>query len=166
MKNKATVYVLVTAVALVWGLIIYRVYSAISAGGDDTPPVSSVNSAKESFNDYSLPKDTAKLQLNYRDPFGLTIQKDTVRVAKEHIVNQIKKLPQPQFNWDFIKYSGYLKNPTSKKLIAFLTVNGKDVALAEGETIDNVRLLKNLHDSVKVSFNGKIKYIPLHAKTL
>lgn len=159
------VYVLIAAVVLVWGMVGYSFYSRLTTG-DDTTTASPVKIGKETFNDYSLPKDTVKLLLNYRDPFGQVVQKDTVMPKKSQMISQVKRsaIAAP-FNWDFIKYLGYLKNPASKKLIAFLTINGKDVTLADGETMDNVRLLKNLRDSVKISFNGKVKYIPLHART-
>jgi hypothetical protein len=40
----------------------------------------------------------------------------------------------PPFNWDVIRYSGYIKNPGSKKLIAFMKVNGQEAMMSEGET--------------------------------
>lgn len=154
-------YVLMAVVALIWSLIGYRVYSALSSG-DDTIEFKPPKFVKVGFNDYSLTKDTMRLLLNYRDPFGLSVPKDTIKIVKTHPVNHTSRPSAPQLNWEFIKYSGYLRNPGTKKLIAFLTINGKNVTITEGETIENVRLLKNLRDSIKISFNGKIKFIPLH----
>lgn len=166
MKNKPTVYILLSAVVLIWGLIGYRVYSAITTP-DDTVPISPMKSVRETFNDYSLPQDTGKLLLNYHDPFGQVAPKDTARSEKVAIVRAAKPATAvTPFSWAFINYSGYLRDPATKKLVAFLTINGKGVTMAEGETMDNVRLLKNFRDSVKISFNGRTKYLALHARTL
>ena len=69
-------------------------------------------------------------------------------------------------DWGFIQYSGYIRNPGSKKLVAIMTVNGKNVMMAEGETTDQVKLLKNLRDSIKISFKGKTKFIVMHTGNL
>jgi len=165
MKNKKLTYFLIVVVAGVWGLIIYRVFSAVGNDGDAQPVV--IKPLKEVFNDYTIPKDTTKLLLNYRDPFGLTKQKDTAI----KINNSIKSKPvitiaaKPAVNWSFITYSGYIRNPSTKKLVALVSVNGQNLALSEGETKSRVTLLKNLGDSIKVSFDGKIKFIAMKTGT-
>lgn len=161
MKNKKLTYVLGLAVLVVWGLIIYRVVAAASSDNDDAP-VASAPIKKEPYNDYTIPKDTAHLLLNYRDPFGLVKQKDTSKVLPVHSHKIAGLAPKPIFNWGFIKYSGYMRNPGSKKLLAILTINGKGVNMAEGETIDKVKLLRNMGDSVKVRYDGHTKFITIH----
>jgi len=160
MKNKKLTYVLGLAVLVVWGLIIYRV---VAAGSDnDDVPVATAPIKKEAYNDYTIPKDTTRLLLNYRDPFGLVKQKDTIKIspARSHKISAIAS--KPVFNWGFIKYSGYMRNPGSKKLLAILTINGRSVNMAEGETADKVKLLRNMGDSVKVSCDGHTKFITIH----
>jgi hypothetical protein len=164
MKNKTLTYVLGVAVAIIWGLIIYRVVTGLRAN-DDSDVNIAVNTVKEPYNDYSIPKDTTRLLLNYRDPFGLVKPKDTIKVIPV-VSHKATIIPKPSINWSFIKYSGYIRNPKSKKLIAILTINGRNVLLAEGEADDNVKLLKNLRDSIRISFNGKIKYISMHSGQL
>jgi len=160
MKNKKFTYLLGAVVLLVWGMIIYRIFTA-AAGSDNATPLLSNREQKEPYNDYALPKDTTRLLLNYRDPFGLVKFKDTADIAvKSHRRGKVVLAPaKPAFNWSFIKYSGYIHNPASKKLIALVTVNGKNVMLSEGETKENVRLIKNMRDSIRVSFNGQTKFI-------
>lgn len=161
MKNKKLTYFLIFIVLAVWGLIIYRVFDA--AGGNDDPvPVAAIKPAKESYNDFSIPKDTTKLLLNYRDPFGLIKFKDTVAQPVVHHAKSAIQLPiKPAVNWSFIQYSGYIRNPSSKKLIALVSINGKNEMLLEGDTKSQVKLLRNLRDSIKVSFNGKTKFIAI-----
>jgi len=157
MKNKKLTYLLGLVVAVVWGLIIYRVIVA-SGGSDDNLPVVAKTAVKEPYDDDKPPKDTIHLLLNYRDPFGLVQFKDTTRASanKRTVTN---RTVAPIFDWSFIKYSGYIRNPGSKKLIAIMSINGESVTMAEGETADKVKLIKNMRDSVKVSFNGRSHFI-------
>jgi len=160
MKNKTLTYGLGVAVLVVWGLILYRVFAYVKTddSGDGTP----VAFTKEPYNDYAVKKDTSILTLKYRDPFGLVRAPDTDKVIFKHRVPLNAATPKQAFNWDFIKYTGYIRNPETKKLIAILQINGKSAMMAEGEVSDNVKLLKNAQDSVKVRFNGKEKYIVIH----
>ncbi|WP_184550895.1 hypothetical protein [Mucilaginibacter sp. FT3.2] len=161
-KNKVLTYLMVAGVLVVWGLIIYKVVLAYSGGTDDTyvPPTA----AKEIFNDFAIPKDTGRLLLNYRDPFGLAAKKDTAkpRPAGRLLLKPVTAMP-PAFNWDIIRYSGYIKNPGSKKLMAFLHINGKEVTMSEGETVDQVKLVRNLKDSILVQHAGKTRYIRIQS---
>jgi hypothetical protein len=165
MKNKKLTYLLIFIVLVVWGLILHRVFAATSGNEDEGLPLA-VTPAKEAYNDFEIPKDTTRLLLNYRDPFGLVKFKDTVALKTVVHKDLIRLKVIPAINWNFIQYSGYIRNPSSKKLIALLTINGKNEMLSEGETIDQVKLIKNLRDSIRVSFNGKTKYILLKSSAL
>jgi hypothetical protein len=161
MKNKKLTYFLIFMVLVVWGMIIYRVFDA-AGGDDDAVTVVSVKPVKEVYNDFTIPRDTTKLLLNYRDPFGLVKFKDTAGLpALHHPKSKVSLMSKPAMNWSFIQYSGYIRNPSSKKLIALVSVNGKNEMLAEGDTKEQVKLLRNLIDSIKVSFNGKTKFISI-----
>ncbi|WP_158829364.1 hypothetical protein [Mucilaginibacter lacusdianchii] len=172
-SNKATVYLLGLMVAAVWGLIIYRVVSAVSE--DDTPPVTAapVTAKKEPLNDYALIKDTTSLKFNYRDPFGSekAPAKDTVQIPVSKLVHPPVGLSsmrpvstKPAINWNFIRYSGYIRNPHTKKLIAIMSINGRSLMLSEGEAASEVRLLRNLKDSVKVAYQNKTRFIVMNTE--
>ncbi len=152
-------YFLLLLVAVVWGLIIYRIV-AVTGNDDDASSAVAVTTIKEPYNDYEIPKDTSQLLLNYRNPFGLTAFKDTSKVPIK--VKSSGRTGKPQIDWNFVKYSGYMRNPGSKKLIAILTINGKTVNMSEGETASQVKLLQNKGDSVKILFNGHTKFIAIH----
>lgn len=153
-------YLLVVMVLAVWGLIGHRIYSSLNEEPDIIDSFQQISRAKLSPNDYELIKDTAKLQLNYRDPFNPAEQ---IQIRP---VTTIKSLPTTQFvvrepliNWSMIKYSGFVRNPGSNKLIALININGKNVMLSEGEKAEEVKLLRNMKDSVKVAFRGRTKFI-------
>jgi hypothetical protein len=165
-KNKKLTYLLGLLVLSVWGIIIYRIFIA-AHGEEDNVPVAAAKTNKEAYNDFSIPKDTTHLLLNYRDPFGLVKQKDTTVIAIRKISYQ--KTPaavKPVTNWGFIQYSGYILNPGSKKLIALVSINGQNMTLSEGETKARVKLIRNLRDSIRVRFDGKTKCIAIKAAAL
>lgn len=166
MKNKKFTYLLGLAVAILWGLILYRVVNWTSGGDDDPLPVVPAKRPKEAYNDYAVPKDTTHLLLNYRDPFGLVKMKDTAQMPLSKVHHPLIMVAKPALNWGFIKYSGYICNRASKKLIALVSVNGKNVMLSEGDTKEQVKLVKNMRDSIRVRFNGQTKCIPLKSTTL
>jgi hypothetical protein len=164
MKNKKLTYFLLPAALVLWGLILYRIFGAIHTG-EDTPAPVAADRVKEKANDFSLPRDTGKLLLNYRDPFGITRPKDTIAFqAKAAPSKAVAATAKPVANWSFITYLGYIRNPASKKIVALVTINGQNVTLSEGETRSQVKLLKNLRDSIKISYGGKIKFIALKTK--
>lgn len=168
MKSKKMTYVLAAVTVLLWGAIIYRVVAALA--GDQVPAVFAEPPVREHYDDYKLPKDTARLHGGYGDPFGMAMTKapDTPRVQLKTTATRSITLPfaVPTINWAMFNYRGYVRNAGSRKLIAVLLVNGKEVTLSEGESAGEVKLLKNMGDSVKLSYHGKTKFIPLNPATL
>ncbi len=162
MKNKKLTYLLGFIVVAVWGMIIYRIIYAVKNTDDSDVPAIAAKAIKEPYNDFAIPKDTTRLLLNYRDPFGLLKFKDTVTLPVNLVHHKIISLPvKPGINWGFIKYLGYIRNPGSRKEIALVSINGKNEMFLQGEIKDKVRLIKNLRDSIKVSFNGQTKFISM-----
>ncbi|WP_448698212.1 hypothetical protein ACFGVR_15445 [Mucilaginibacter sp. AW1-3] len=165
MKHKGMTSILVIAVIAVWGLIIYRVLQ--SAGGDDAQPFQTTpNIKKEVFNDYAMPQDTTHLLLNYRDPFSPK-KTDTAARPFNRVSVPVKSslVPaKPLVNWSFITYTGYLGKPGSKRIMTMMSVNGREVMMAEGEITEQVKLLKNMKDSVKILYQGKTKFITMNSK--
>lgn len=162
MKSKKLTYVMVVLTTLIWGMIFYKVYKALS--GDDTPVfILEHVPVKGSMVDYAVQKDTARLLLNYRDPFS-TKKSELVETQAIQPVEKILRAVSPKapINWSVIRYSGFVNNPGSKKLIAMISVNGKELMLSEGETGEQVRLVKNLRDSIKVTYQGVTKFITLN----
>jgi hypothetical protein len=158
MKNKKTVYILILMVIIVWGMIFYRIYAAFS--DDAEPVIAPATKIKEPYDDYAIPKDTSHLQARYRDPFGQAPVKDTALVVpQKNIHRTVPVTIAPGINWAAINYMGYIRNPGSKKLIAIMHINGKEVMMTEGETAEQVKLLRNLCDSVKISYHGQTKFI-------
>lgn len=159
-KNKKLTYLLICAVAAVWGIIIYKVLFNETAA-DYEPQFKSAKVKQEPYDQYLEKNDTFKLALNYRDPFlgGVSHVPENTGTVTAAPVNFNPPPPPPPIDWGVIKYSGYVTNPASKKLVAILVVNGKEQMTAEGQTFEGVKLLQNRKDSILVSWQGKKKYI-------
>lgn len=167
MKNKALTYFLIVIVALVWGVIIYRVFDATTSDDDIPVTNNSVPIKKESLENYISEKDTSHLSLNYPDPFVDEAKEKpkVIPVSKLITTGQVvKPITKSGVNWSFISYSGYIKNSKSKKLLAFVTINGKEYSMIEGETADKVKLIKNMIDSIKIAYNGNQKFILMNIR--
>ncbi len=160
-KNKKLTYLLICAVAGVWGITIYKVlFNEVEAAYE--PAFKSAKVAQEPYDQYLVKNDTFKLVLNYRDPFlgGAMKTSENIGVVTASPVNfNPPPPPAPPIDWSLIKYSGYIVNPATKKLVAILVINGKEQMTAEGQTFEGVKLLQNRKDSILVSWQGKKKYI-------
>lgn len=162
-KHKKLTYLLICVVTAVWGVIIYRLFF----NEEDVaykPGFVAVEPKKEPYDQYQVNNDTARLRLNYRDPFINTT--DIEPDAKEPDLSGHRPpvnlnppvVPAP-VDWSTIKYAGYIINPVTKKLVSVIVVNNRERMLAEGEIFEGVKLLKNKRDSILVSWRGKQKYI-------
>jgi hypothetical protein len=160
-KNKTMTYLLICAVAMVWGIIVYRVFFN-DTEEDDLNGVVTTKAVHEPYDQYVAKNDTFHLALNYRDPFlgKMMVTPAGVKVSSPKPVNRMPPKPiPPALNWETIRYTGYITNPTTKKVVAILSVNGMERMTAEGESFQGVKLLKNKKDSILVSWMGKQKYI-------
>ncbi len=161
-KNKKLTYFLICAVAIVWGVILHRIF--FNKPEEDYILKDSNAIAKhEPYDQYVLKEDTFKLVLNYRDPFlgeDIRVSELKPEVTKFQQMNITSSVsPKPVVDWTMIKYSGYIINPITKKMVCIIIVNGIERMLVEGESFDGAKLLKNKKDSVLISWKGKQKYI-------
>ncbi|WP_448105151.1 hypothetical protein [Pedobacter panaciterrae] len=160
-KNKKLTYLLLCAVAAVWGIIIYKVLFN-ETEPDYEPGFKSAKVTQEPYDQYLVKNDTFKLALNYRDPFLGVVNSAPENIGAVTAVAanfNPPPPPPPPIDWSVIKYSGYIVNPTTKKLVAILVINGREQMTAEGQTFEGVKLLQNRKDSILVSWQGKKKYI-------
>lgn len=164
MKSKKLTYGLILSVIAVWGIIFYRIYVAAQGEESFAGGISYPKSSYEPLDDYKI-KDTFTLALNYRDPFlgeaAKTEEPSASASAVPAVANfAMNPVPsKPPVNWEVIRYTGYIVNPGIKKAVAIMNINGKEYMMSEGEKADGVMLLKSFRDSVKVSYQDKIKFI-------
>jgi len=163
MKSRKSTYFLMLAVLGIWGVILYRI--AMGAGTDDVAVSSPAKSHAnyQSLDTYKL-KDTFTLALDYGDPFSEnkpTADKDVeTSVEPLGLIRDNAKTIRAN-NWNNIKYTGYIANGSAKRLVAIMTINGKQYMLSEGQNAEDVLLLKCRKDSVKISYRDEIKFMKI-----
>jgi hypothetical protein len=159
-KNKSMVYLLFLAVAVVWGIVLQKVFFKPE---EESFKIDRPNALAEnnSYSRYETKTDTFKLVLSYRDPFLNNTRRivDTnTNETKVHLEPVIAPATKPVATWPDVKYNGRIVNPLSKKAVAIISVNGTERMVEEGQTFKEVKLLKNKRDSILVRWNGLQKY--------
>jgi hypothetical protein len=162
MKNKKFTTLLLICVAILWGIIFYRIFLAM----DESPQIiKPINTKKmKYFNAINHVNDKVNLKLDYRDPFSVV---NTV-VYKEEEPPKPNKItipppiaPKPQVNWTNVLYKGYINNTSIKQNLVILIANGKEFMLKEGQTLNGIKLIKYAGDSIKIQYQNCVKYIKL-----
>nr|WP_199157663.1 hypothetical protein [Pedobacter sp. ASV2] len=165
MKNKKFTYLLIVCVCALWGVIFYQIYLRLNNNDEDIIITQKVKKAAY-FNIPDHAKEQLSLNFDYRDPFSDTENKTAPTIQSKGISIENKFLAtqpiiKPQVNWQGILYTGYIKNPSTKKKIILMQLNGKQIMLAEGQIVDGLKLLKYAGDSVKVQYQNSTKFIIL-----
>lgn len=156
LKSKKAIYVLLPLVLIVWGLILYKVFTGLSDGPD--LPVYSNQVPSESVERATEP-DTFSIHANYRDPFlGKLLSKKPV-VKKSKKPKKVLKKPPVVIRWPSITYGGMVRNQQSQKMVAMVKISGKDNLMKEGEELDGIQLVKVYRDSIQLGFQGEKKMI-------
>lgn len=152
MKNKKFLYILLPAVLVIWGSIFYKIYTSVK--GTDIPE--SLASMKNMKEEPQEKEDTFSLLLNYRDPFlgkhGGVVNRPAIKASDE-------KTKVQKIQWPNIIYHGFIKNKSTKKVLALLEINGRESNIAAGNTIEGVSVKKIFKDSIIVAFKGEKKTI-------
>lgn len=161
MKNKKQIYILLPVVLLVWGIIGYRIFSAMS--GDSDEPVS-FNSPTSAWVDNAEVDVDYELNLDYSDPFlkntarwkSSSVQSNNPNkvVVKPKIKKVVKAIP---LAWPAIRYNGLIRKTNDKSTLYIIEINGRSNFMSLGEELEQLKLLKAYRDSIQVEFQGKEK---------
>ena len=150
MKNKNNTYILLTLVLVVWGLIAYRVFSAL--GPEDEAEVAEI--AAVSFTPKAVKEqDTFNISSYSRDPFLGTF-KTRPKPKKKKVAVVKEETPWPQ-----IRYAGLMGDGNSDESIFFVFINGKQYLLKQNDSMEDIRLIKGDKETVTLSFKGRKKVV-------
>lgn len=156
MKKKTKTYILLLVVALIWGVIIYKLLAGFS-GNNVTEqiqlPVITVDTTqREVF-------DTIPLSLNYRDPFlknRYTVRKAKVTSQTRVVKKRVEKKIVKRVYWPQVQFDGLIVSKESK--LAMLRINKKSYIVAQGALEQNVTVVKAFQDSILLSYKYEEKY--------
>lgn len=160
--KKWITYGLGALVALVWGIILQRIF----ATAEPDAKVSLVRPIERGNVKARLPvlqPDTSKLLLNYKDPFGAVSVPAGPAEAVGALPPTVSALPRPPVlltdPLDGVVYLGYILNPKTNKRVAILQVDGKEQMVMEGRLVGQIRLLQIETDAIWLSHKNKRKHI-------
>lgn len=159
MKNKKNIYILLPIVLLVWGAVLYQVFSLVNT--DEI-----ISKEKNEYSIKSLKiqeRKTITIDVNYRDPFlgKMYIPKKNSDVkTKSSKVNKIAK-PKETLVWPVILYKGMISDTKDKKKIFILIIDGKNHFMKIGDTQEEIFLKSGDKESVYIKYKSNLNLIML-----
>lgn len=165
MQNKRLLYVLLPAVLLIWGIILYQIADVLNE--DDATIYTFTPAPLPAY--ITQNSATVDLLLNYADPFlegyGRNVRVKTAGNALSVAAPQpAASLPSSQPAeparpaWPDLIYSGTVSNPKVKKQLALLNVNSQSYILKEGDYVQSMHIKKVFPDSLQVRFDGELRW--------
>jgi hypothetical protein len=148
MKNKKiTIRVLAMAVLLIWGVIIYQVFTP---GSEKTPVtrLGPVADRKTDAGDFEY-----RLLLSYPDPFFPQRKYHTPSSKPENM----QAIQPVGVNWPALKYYGCVKK--GEEIRAMVTIGGKSLILKPGNPVADQFILNQItSDSLLISSGNETKW--------
>ena len=144
MKNKKSLYILIPLVAIVWGLIIFRIIKMTQNDAYVLPQQSKAYVKKDSI---VIPK-LKKLNLNYPDPF---LKKEAIsgEMQEKEFHSLFYNNPEPEktkVEWPDIVYKGMVEN--GKAMLGVVEIDKKRHLLSAQDQMEELTLIKIYTDSI------------------
>ena len=158
MKNKKNIYILLPIVLLVWGSVLYQVFSL-------THKEEGIPTEKNSYTIKPLQiktRQTFTIDITYRDPFlgKMYVSEKEIKIKSSNVKRAIK--PKETLVWPSIIYKGLISDSKeNKKKVFILIIDGKNHYMRIGDTQDDVFLKTGDRESVYVKYKGNLNLIML-----
>lgn len=169
--NNKTKYLLGLLLALVWGLVGFRLYTKYLKGS----PNINIKTNYIVEESPTIVLDTFTLIKNYSDPFQYA---DVQEIGTEKATNffntpnypryptisveppkqEIKIMAPVIINFPNIQYKGFIKSKQGR-VVALINVEGNVSNLAINENLKGVKLTNIYEDSIQVEFKNQFKTI-------
>lgn len=150
MKKQTKTYLLIAAVAIVWGMIGYRIYQHF------TPEeIESQSITPQVFHFKNNPKKVYTFQQLQRDPFtGKILIKKKITKPKKVVIPKPKK----EVVFPKVEYQGFVEGVSSSFV---LRINGVHHVLNLDDTTNGVRLIKGDTSQIVIEYQKERKTIPI-----
>ena len=148
MKNKKNIYILITAVLLVWGLLGYRIFSTVDPINKKQLTVSFSNFKPQLLQE----SETFAINTDYRDPFLGTLSQKKITKTKK-TTNAISTKPKVPF--PSIIYKGLVSSKKKNQQIFLISINGQQYFFKKNSTQKEVKLLSGTAKEVVLRFQGQ-----------
>jgi hypothetical protein len=140
MKNKKTMYFLIPAVILVWGMIIYKIYQASDTGPRINKPI-----AEKIIEENEGIEEVYMLALNYRDPFfgkapSMPTVKERIKAENNVATDAITRDIITELS-SRLQFHGIIDNPRQSSRIGLITYQGRRTIVRQNEYIDDIKIV-------------------------
>lgn len=157
LKNKKVIYLLIALVALIWGLIFYKIYS--NFGG--TKQVEK-NSPLSVIKAETLQGDSIfTLSLDYPDPFlkgpGPSADTPILASVKNRINSQV-------VNWPLLEYRGLLNSNGKNESTGLLKVQSSNFLVKHGIVYSGIKIRTITKDSIQLEYQKVSRWLPILRK--
>ncbi len=150
LKNKKITYLLITLVALIWGLIFYKIYSNFGGKKQAERNLRQSVIAVESVHGDSI----FTLSLNYPDPFlkgpGQTAEIPVKNTGISTVVN-----------WPQIEYRGLLTSSDKNESTGLLKVQNSDLLVKRGKIYSAIKIRTITRDSILLEYQKECRWLPM-----
>ena len=158
MTKKNINRILIVAVALIWGVLIYKFVNSMFA--PNTIEGDAIASQK-TLDIPQITKDTFNLKTYKRDPFLGTLN-SRPKVSKRN--NAIKKVDKKEApinqKWPKIEYLGFVKEEKSNDPLLLVKIDNRLYRKkANGEFIEGLTIITFYKDSLQVDYNNEKRMI-------
>jgi len=159
MNQKPVKYVLIGAVVLVWGLIIYRIVDGLSPD-DNVPAIKSTGAQQIA---YIPTTDSFTLIADYSDPFipnTDTVDAEVTAMNKAVAAPPppppvVSKPPADTYKEGTIQYLGMIANPVKKLKLANINLNGKEMLVKEKDKVEGYLVQKISLEAIVIRYKNK-----------
>lgn len=150
LKNKKITYLLIVLVALIWGLIFFKIYA---------------NFGGKKLAEKNLPQSVARaengqrdsiftLSCNYPDPF--------LKGSGQSIAAPIKNTGNPKnVTWPLIEYRGLMTGNNKNESTGLLKVQTSNLLVKQGKVYSEIKIRTITRDSIFLEFQNECRWIPI-----
>jgi len=162
MKGKKSVYILLPAVLLVWGIVAYRIISGLNT---DQPSYNNAFRHVEPMEEDVQP-EAFSLRLDYRDPFltGRPRKRAQASVFNTDVASPLTQPaakvqptqpePEPAMDWSTVAYVGLIQRSKGRneQPVALVTIKGSSRMVKAGDDIEGYLFTTVTRDSLEVTY--------------
>lgn len=159
MKNKKNIYILLPIVLMVWGAVLFQLFSFTNSD-----EIVEVNNPEFKIKPLKLnERQSFTIDVNYRDPFlGKMYSENTTPKAKPSGVKTTKVVkPKETLVWPVILYKGLISDNKEKNKVFVLIIDKKNYFMKIGDTENEIFLKSGDKESVYVKYKGELNLIML-----
>lgn len=155
MKNKRNTYLLLASVAIIWGIIIYKMIHTIYPG----KKVAETGVLFAGFQPKPIQnQDTFSISVHQRDPFLGTF---IIAKTKNTPPKKRKSGPKKEMPKIPVSFSGMISGKTAKENIFFVSINNQQYIMKINDEIQQVKLVKGSAKNIRIRYHNTLKIIPV-----